>query len=42
MADTVASKIIGQEDAIKKLTAPIQRTRAGLKDPKKPMVHLFS
>jgi ATP-dependent Clp protease ATP-binding subunit ClpC len=37
MADTVASKIIGQSEAIKKLTRAIQRTRAGLKDPKKPI-----
>ena len=37
MYDTVASKIIGQDDAIKKLTKAIQRTRAGLKDPKKPI-----
>jgi ATP-dependent Clp protease ATP-binding subunit ClpC len=37
MYDTVATKIIGQEDAIKKLTRAIQRTRAGLKDPKKPI-----
>ncbi len=37
MADTVANKIIGQEEAIKKLTRAIQRTRAGLKDPKKPI-----
>jgi ATP-dependent Clp protease ATP-binding subunit ClpC len=37
MADTVGTKIIGQEDAIKKLTRAIQRTRAGLKDPKKPI-----
>jgi ATP-dependent Clp protease ATP-binding subunit ClpC len=37
MSDTVASKIIGQDDAIKKLTRAIQRTRAGLKDPKKPI-----
>ncbi len=37
MYDTVANKIIGQEDAIKKLTKAIQRTRAGLKDPKKPI-----
>ncbi|WP_432714731.1 ATP-dependent Clp protease ATP-binding subunit [Pedobacter sp.] len=37
MYDTVATKIIGQEDAIKKLTKAIQRTRAGLKDPKKPI-----
>jgi len=37
MSDTIAGKIIGQEDAIKKLTRAIQRTRAGLKDPKKPI-----
>lgn len=37
MYDKVAEKIIGQEDAIKKLTKAIQRTRAGLKDPKKPI-----
>jgi ATP-dependent Clp protease ATP-binding subunit ClpC len=37
MADTIAGKIIGQEEAIKKLTRAIQRTRAGLKDPKKPI-----
>ena len=37
MYDTVATKIIGKDDAIKKLTKAIQRTRAGLKDPKKPI-----
>jgi len=37
MAETVGSKVIGQDDAIKKLTRAIQRTRAGLKDPKKPI-----
>jgi len=37
MGETVAAKIIGQDDAIKKLTKAIQRTRAGLKDPKKPI-----
>ncbi len=37
MADNIGGKIIGQEDAIKKLTRAIQRTRAGLKDPKKPI-----
>ena len=37
MAGTVGNKIIGQDDAIKKLTRAIQRTRAGLKDPKKPI-----
>jgi len=37
MAETVGSKVIGQDEAIKKLTRAIQRTRAGLKDPKKPI-----
>ncbi|MDF3078069.1 MAG: ATPase domain protein [Sphingobacteriaceae bacterium] len=37
MGDTIGNKIIGQADAIKKLTRAIQRTRAGLKDPKKPI-----
>ncbi len=37
MAENLATKVIGQEDAIKKLVKAIQRTRAGLKDPKKPI-----
>ncbi len=37
MTDKISGKIIGQDEAIKKLTRAIQRTRAGLKDPKKPI-----
>jgi len=37
MYETIVTTIIGQDDAIKKLTKAIQRTRAGLKDPKKPI-----
>ena len=37
MADELNGKVIGQEEAIKKLTKAIQRTRVGLKDPKKPI-----
>ncbi|HEY0669278.1 MAG TPA: ATP-dependent Clp protease ATP-binding subunit [Sphingobacteriaceae bacterium] len=37
MPETIQAKIIGQDDAVKKLTRAIQRTRAGLKDPKKPI-----
>ena len=37
MADQLSSKVIGQDEAIKKLTKAIQRTRVGLKDPKKPI-----
>lgn len=37
MAEQLSNKVIGQEEAIKKLTRAIQRTRVGLKDPKKPI-----
>ncbi len=37
MADELNAKIIGQVEAIKKLTKAIQRTRVGLKDPRKPI-----
>ncbi len=37
MADELNGKVIGQEEAIKKLTKAIQRTRVGLKDPRKPI-----
>ena len=37
MADQLSGKVIGQEEAIKKLTKAIQRTRVGLKDPRKPI-----
>jgi len=37
MGESIQNKIIGQDDAVKKLTKAIQRTRAGLKDPKKPI-----
>ncbi len=37
MPEELKSKVIGQDEAIKKLTKAIQRTRVGLKDPKKPI-----
>ncbi len=37
MTTDLSGKVIGQEEAIKKLTKAIQRTRVGLKDPKKPI-----
>ncbi len=37
MKDTLKSKVIGQDEAIEKLSKAIQRTRVGLKDPKKPI-----
>ena len=37
MADDLKGQVIGQEEAISKLSKAIQRTRIGLKDPKKPI-----
>ncbi|MEH0157571.1 ATP-dependent Clp protease ATP-binding subunit [Limibacter armeniacum] len=37
MSNELQAKVIGQDDAIVKLTKAIQRTRVGLKDPKKPI-----
>ncbi|RED99833.1 ATP-dependent Clp protease ATP-binding subunit [Marinoscillum furvescens] len=37
MKEDLGKKVIGQDDAISKLTKAIQRTRVGLKDPKKPI-----
>lgn len=37
MFDEIKGKIIGQDEAIKKIVKAIQRNRAGLKDPNKPI-----
>jgi len=37
MADELKAKVIGQDPPIEKLVKAIQRTRVGLKDPKKPI-----
>ncbi|MCB0409871.1 MAG: ATP-dependent Clp protease ATP-binding subunit [Flavobacteriales bacterium] len=37
MYDEIHGKVIGQEEAIKKVVKAIQRNRAGLKDPNKPI-----
>ncbi len=37
MNDLMQGKVIGQDDAIKKVVKAIQRNRAGLKDPNKPI-----
>lgn len=37
MEKDLAGKVIGQDDAITKVTKAIRRNRAGLKDPKKPI-----
>jgi len=37
MGDELKGRVIGQDEAIKKLSKAIQRTRVGLKDPRKPI-----
>ncbi len=37
MGDNLKGKVIGQDPAVEKLVKAIQRTRVGLKDPKKPI-----
>ncbi len=37
MKEALGKKVVGQEEAIIKLTKAIQRTRAGLKDPSRPI-----
>ncbi|MFN4299149.1 MAG: ATP-dependent Clp protease ATP-binding subunit [Thermaurantimonas sp.] len=37
LADELQGKVIGQDEAVKKVVKAIQRNRAGLKDPKKPI-----
>ncbi|MDR2652126.1 MAG: ATP-dependent Clp protease ATP-binding subunit [Prevotellaceae bacterium] len=37
MTDELKGKVIGQDDAISKITKAIQRNRAGLKDPNRPI-----
>ena len=37
MSDELSKKVIGQENAIEKLSKAIKRTRVGLKDPRKPI-----
>ena len=37
MGEEIKGKVIGQDDAIKKVVRAIQRNRAGLKDPNKPI-----
>ncbi|MCM1035666.1 MAG: ATP-dependent Clp protease ATP-binding subunit [Paludibacter sp.] len=37
MADTLCSKVIGQDEAVKAVVRSIQRSRVGLKDPNRPI-----
>ncbi len=41
MNDDLQGKVIGQDEAIKKVVKAIQRNRAGLKDPNKPIGSFF-
>ena len=37
LPELIKGKVIGQDDAVQKVTKAIQRNRAGLKDPNKPI-----
>ena len=37
MYDNIAGKVVGQDDAVKKIVRSIQRGRVGMKDPNKPI-----
>lgn len=41
MKEDLIKRVIGQEDAVKKVVKAIQRNRAGLKDPNKPIGSFF-
>lgn len=41
MAEEIKGKVIGQEEAVDKVVRAIQRNRAGLKDPNKPIGSFF-
>ncbi|PWL24689.1 MAG: Clp protease ClpC [Fluviicola sp. XM-24bin1] len=41
MSDEIKGKVIGQDEAVKKVVKAIQRNRAGLKDPNKPIGSFF-
>ncbi|MEX1191055.1 MAG: ATP-dependent Clp protease ATP-binding subunit [Brumimicrobium sp.] len=41
MADEIKSQVIGQDEAVEKVVRAIQRNRAGLKDPDKPIGSFF-
>ena len=41
MADELQGKVIGQDEAVEKVVKAIQRNRAGLKDPNKPIGSFF-
>jgi ATP-dependent Clp protease ATP-binding subunit ClpC len=42
MGDAIKGKVIGQDEAVAKVVKAIQRNRAGLKDPNKPIGSFFS
>ena len=41
LSDTIKGKVIGQDEAVAKVVKAIQRNRAGLKDPNKPIGSFF-
>ncbi|MFN8260851.1 MAG: ATP-dependent Clp protease ATP-binding subunit [Chitinophagales bacterium] len=41
MADDLKKQVVGQDEAVSKITKAIQRNRVGLKDPKKPIRYFY-
>ena len=41
MAEAMKGRVIGQDEAVGKVVKAIQRSRAGLKDPNKPIGSFF-
>ena len=41
MADVLKQRVIGQDNAIEVVTEAVQRSRAGLNDPSKPIASLI-
>ena len=37
MEETIGARVIGQEDAVKAVSAAVRRARAGLQDPNRPL-----
>lgn len=42
LEDTLHERVIGQKDAVNSISKAVRRARAGLKDPKRPLVALSS
>lgn len=41
LEEELHNRVVGQEEAISAVSDAIRRSRAGLQDPKNPLVHLY-